>query len=287
MAVMDQDRPVTVVTGASSGIGFAAARGLAQAGHRVIALGRDPERIAEKKAELAKAAPADAVDWVQADFASMADVDKAAAAIAGLTDHIDILVNNAGGLLDRRIATPDGLEATFAINHLAPFLLTARLMPQLEAAKQAHVIAVSSIGHTMIDDMVWDDLQLEDDFDAFKAYAQSKLANVLFTRELARRTAGKGIIASAVHPGMVTSRFPLSGGAQVIEGYRQAEQAGHTVSEEQGADTIMWLATDAGNALPSGGYFADRSRVDPSAAAQDATSATRLWEISEQLAGLR
>jgi len=287
MAVMDQDRPVTVVTGASSGIGFAAARGLAQAGHRVIALGRDPERIAEKKAELAKAAPADAVDWVQADFASMADVDKAAAAIAGLTDHIDILVNNAGGLLDRRIATPDGLEATFAINHLAPFLLTARLMPQIEAAKQAHVIAVSSIGHTMIDDMVWDDLQLEDDFDAFKAYAQSKLANVLFTRELARRTAGKGIIASAVHPGMVTSRFPLSGGAQVIEGYRQAEQAGHTVSEEQGADTIMWLATDAGNALPSGGYFADRSRVDPSAAAQDATSATRLWEISEQLAGLR
>ena len=287
MAVMDQDRPVTVVTGASSGIGFAAARGLAQAGHRVIALGRDPERIAEKKAELAKAAPADAVDWVRADFASMADVDKAAAAIAGLTDHIDVLVNNAGGLLDRRIATPDGLEATFAINHLAPFLLTARLMPQLEAAKQAHVIAVSSIGHTMIDDMVWDDLQLEDDFDAFKAYAQSKLANVLFTRELARRTAGKGIIASAVHPGMVTSRFPLSGGAQVIEGYRQAEQAGHTVSEEQGADTVVWLATDAANALPSGGYFADRSRVDPSAAAKDATSAKRLWEISEQLAGLR
>ena len=287
MAVMDQERPVTVVTGASSGIGFAAARALAQAGHRVIALGRDPERIAEKKAELAKAAPADAVDWVRADFASMADVDKAAAAIAGLTDHIDILVNNAGGLLDRRIATPDGLEATFAINHLAPFLLTARLMPQLEAAKQAHVIAVSSIGHTMIEDMVWDDLQLEDDFDAFKAYAQSKLANVLFTRELARRTAGKGIIASAVHPGMVTSRFPLSGGAQVIEGYRQAEQAGHTVSEEQGADTVVWLATDAANALPSGGYFADRSRVDPSAAAQDATSATRLWEISEQLAGLR
>ena len=217
----------------------------------------------------------------------MADVDKAAAAIAGLTDHIDILVNNAGGLLDRRIATPDGLEATFAINHLAPFLLTARLMPQLEAAKQAHVIAVSSIGHTMIEDMVWDDLQLEDDFDAFKAYAQSKLANVLFTRELARRTAGKGIIASAVHPGMVTSRFPLSGGAQVIEGYRQAEQAGHTVSEEQGADTVVWLATDAANALPSGGYFADRSRVDPSAAAKDATSAKRLWEISEQLAGLR
>ena len=287
MAVMDQERPVTVVTGASSGIGFAAARALAQAGHRVIALGRDPERIAEKKAELAKAAPADAVDWVRADFASMADVDKAAAAIAGLTDHIDILVNNAGGLLDRRIATPDGLEATFAINHLAPFLLTARLMPQLEAAKQAHVIAVSSIGHTMIEDMVWDDLQLEDDFDAFKAYAQSKLANVLFTRELARRTAGKGIIASAVHPGMVTSRFPLSGGAQVIEGYRQAEQAGHTVSEEQGADTVVWLATDAGNALPSGGYFADRSRVDPSAAAKDATSAKRLWEISEQLAGLR
>lgn len=287
MAVMDQERPVTVVTGASSGIGFAAARALAQAGHRVIALGRDPERIAEKKAELAKAAPTDAVDWVRADFASMADVDKAAAAITGLTDHIDVLVNNAGGLLDRRIATPDGLEATFAINHLAPFLLTARLMPQLEAAKQAHVIAVSSIGHTMIEDMVWDDLQLEDDFDAFKAYAQSKLANVLFTRELARRTAGKGIIASAVHPGMVTSRFPLSGGAQVIEGYRQAEQAGHTVSEEQGADTVVWLATDAGNALPSGGYFADRSRVDPSAAAKDATSAKRLWEISEQLAGLR
>lgn len=277
-------RPVTVVTGASSGVGYAAAEALARQGQRVIALGRDPQRIADKGAELAEAVPDNPVDWIQADFASLAEVERAAGEIARLTDRIDILVNNAGGHLDRRIVTVDGLEATFAINHLAPFLLTARLAPLLEAADRAQMIAVSSIGHTMIFDMVWDDLMLEHNFDPFTAYCQSKLANVLFAREFARRN--PGMISSAVHPGMVASRFALSAGPQVVAHYRAAEKQGQTVSEEEGADTIVWLAIDPAQALPSGGYFAERQRVEPSAAAQSNESLQRLWAISESLTGL-
>jgi len=278
-----QDRKVAVVTGATSGIGFAAAHGLASQGFHVIATGRNPERITEKGAELIADIPDALVDWVTADFSAMREVARAASNITAISGQVDVLVNNAGLLIDKRIVTEDGLETMFAVNHLAGFLLTTRLLPALRRSARGHIIGVSSIGHTMISDIEWSDLQMERNFSHLKAYFQSKLGNVLFTRELARRLSNENIIASAVHPGMVASRFPLTGGEHTIATYKAAEESGEALTSEQGADTIVWLANNPDAALPSGGYFTERKRVLPSEAAQNPSSAERLWEMSEQL----
>lgn len=280
---MSQDR-TAVISGASAGIGLAAACGLAQQGFRLIAMGRDPGRTAIAKARLAGLGAK--VDWIEADLASLEETRRVAAAIAALTDRIDLLVNNAGALLDDRYVTVDGFEKTFAVNHLSPFLLTHLLAPQVVAADNPHIITVSSIGHTYIDDMRWDDLQLEQDFAAGPAYFQSKLANILFTRELAHRY-GDALIASAVHPGFVGSNFPASASPETQKHYADAVANGTALTNEQGADTILWLADNPGDAVPSGGYFHERRRIDPSPAAQSDAGAARLWEISERLTGLK
>jgi NAD(P)-dependent dehydrogenase (short-subunit alcohol dehydrogenase family) len=249
-------------------------------------MGRDPARIAEKDRAIRAAAPQATLDWVTADFSSMAEVRRAVAEIGKLTQRIDVLVNNAGLMLAERSVTPDGFETTFAVNHLAPFLLTTGLLPLLQRGR-THIINVSSFGHTMIDDMRWDDLQMAQDYGALPAYAQTKLANVLFTRELAQRFAADGIVASAVHPGFVYSRFHLTGGANAIAVYETGKAKGTALTEDQGADTVVWLATTREAALPSGGYFAERQRKEISPAAQNPASPRRLWEISERLTGLR
>jgi NAD(P)-dependent dehydrogenase (short-subunit alcohol dehydrogenase family) len=272
---------IAVITGASSGIGFETAKALAREGWRVIALGRDDHRIAQSKAGLAEAGHS--AEWLQADFAALSDVRRVAADIAAITDRVDLLVNNAGLLLDGRQETTDGMEKTFQVNHIAAFHLTNLLIKALAASKAPHVITVSSIGHSMIEDIRWDDIMLEREFRAVDAYAQSKLANVLFTRELASRAANRNIVASAVHPGMVASRFPDGADEHTRQYYAEAERRGTALTSEQGADTIVWLAADRERALPSGGYFFERKRVDPSLAAQDDKSARRLWEISARL----
>jgi len=278
------DRQVAVVTGATSGIGLETARALAREGMRIIALGRDDTRIANAAKDLETEGLT--AQWVKADLSSIAQTHAAAAKIADITDRIDILVNNAGGLLDTRHVTADGLEAMFQVNHLAPYILTLDLLPQLKRSSAPHVITVSSIGHSMIDDLHWDDLQMEISFLPIAAYAQSKLANILFTRELAARHKADGIVASAVHPGLVASRFPESAGVETQTYYAAAEKGGEALTSAQGADTIVWLAMDRDRALPSGGYFHVRERVEPSAAAQSEEGAKRLWDISARLASL-
>jgi len=272
---------IVVVTGATAGIGLVTALNLASAGMRVVALGRNPARIDAADASIRAAVTEPDLHWICADFASLAEVRRASDEIGGVCDRIDILINNAGNQLVDRNMTVDGFEMTYQVNHLAPFLMTARLLPSLMRSERPQVITLSSVGHSMIEDMVWDDLQLENDFSAFKAYAQSKLANVLFTRELARRTAATGLVASAVHPGLVASDFPNKSDAYVRDYYRDALARGEALTTEQGADTVVWLAQDAGNGTPSGGYFHARERIAPSAAASDPTSAERLWAISE------
>jgi len=278
------DKPVAVVTGATSGIGLETARALAREGMRVIALGRDEARITSAAKEFE--AEGLTAQWVNADLSSIAQTHAAAARIAEIVDRIDILVNNAGSLLDTRHVTADGLETMFQVNHLAPYILTLDLLPQLKRSSVPHVITVSSIGHSMIDDLHWDDLQMEISFLPITAYAQSKLANILFTRELAARHAADGIVASAVHPGLVASRFPESAGVETRTYYAAAEKSGEALTSAQGADTIVWLAMDRDRALPSGGYFHERKRVEPSPAAQSEEGAKRLWDISARLSSL-
>lgn len=275
-------QPVVVITGASSGIGKASAAEFARMGWHVIATGRDPARCDAAEAELRAFGK---VDFLRGDFAEMADVRRVASEIAALTDKVHVLVNNAGGIRDGLYLSSEGLESTFAANHLAPFLLTRELLPLLERAGQdsppgtVRVIAVSSLAHEQAKAMHWDDLMMLDDFATGPAYCQAKLANLLFTRELASRLADKGITAQAMHPGKVGSNF-WSHGEASLQAYGKGQDL---VSPEQSARTIVWLATAPEAGTNGGRYFHNLAEIPAAPQALDDAAATRLWQESERI----
>ena len=282
---IDANRRVALVTGASSGIGKSTVIKLVELGWQVIGVGRDPQRSAAAEAEIAAAARDDGFTMVRADFTLMADVKRVADEAGSRTGRLDVLINNAGGVRDRQVITAEGTEATFAANHLAPFLLTRKLMPLLKASAAGQppgttrVIAVSSSAHRVIEGLNWDDLQSLGDFHASLAYCRAKLANILFTRELARRADPDEIVAQAMHPGVVASNFASHGDAAM-----QAHMAAApTVSPDEPAETLAWLATDPEGGRNSGRYFYRKVEETPSEAAQDHAAATRLWAESEAL----
>lgn len=280
---IETDRPIAVVTGASAGIGRCTARGLLERGWQVIGVGRDPDRCAAAAAELSAAArDGRGFALLRADFTLMADVARVAAEIRARVPRVDALINNAGGVRDRRIVTAEGTEATFAANHLAPFLLTRELMPLLRAGRSARVIAVSSSAHRISRGLDFDDLQSLNRFHPTAAYGRAKLANILFTRELARR-APAGVVAQAMHPGVVASNFATHGD----ETMRAHMAAAQTVPPAEPAETLVWLAADAEGGREGGRYFHRKAEETPSAVALDEESAARLWTESEKLlAGL-
>ena len=282
------DRPVAVVTGASSGIGKSTAGRLAALGWQVIGVGRDRQRCAAAEPEIAAAARAGGgCAMLRADFTVMAEVTRVADEIASRTARLDVLINNAGGVRDRQIITAEGTEATFAANHLAPFLLTRELMPLLEVSAASRppgttrVIAVSSSAHRVVEQLDWDDLQGFNQSHPTLLYCRAKLANILFTRELARRVRPAGIAAQAMHPGAVASNFASHGDAAM-----QAHMAAApTVAPDEPAETLAWLATDPEGGRDSGRYFYRKAEETPAGAAQDAAAAARLWRETEALLG--
>jgi NAD(P)-dependent dehydrogenase (short-subunit alcohol dehydrogenase family) len=283
---LDANRPVAVVTGASSGIGKSTARNLVALGWRVVGVGRDPQRSAAAAAEIAAAARGGACfTMVRGDFTLMAEVKRVADEVESRTSSLDVLINNAGGVRDRRIITAEGTEATFAANYLAPFLLTRELMPLLKNTApnlppgSTRVIAVSSSAHRAIDGLDWDDLQSLGTFHPAAAYGRAKLANILFTRELARREGPAGIVAQAMHPGRVASNF-ASHGDEAMQAYMAAAD---TVSPDEPAETLAWLATEPEGGRDSGRYFYRKEEETPAEAAQDPAAATRLWAETETL----
>jgi retinol dehydrogenase 12 len=272
-----------VVTGASSGIGSAAAVELARLGADVVPVGRDAGRLAQTAAQIRKANPAATPEPLQAEFASLDEVRRLADELLRRHSRIDVLVNNAGLVSGRRSVTPDGNETTFAVNHLAPFLLTNLLMERLRSSSPSRIVTTSSDAHRsgLID---LDDLQGERRWSSWKAYSNSKLANVLFTRALARRLEGTQVSANCLHPGVIRTRLGRSSGGLFGAGWRVAGLFFR--SARRGAATIVHLAASEEGGRVSGGYFVESRLATPSLQAQDDELGERLWQASERLTGL-
>ena len=274
------DRRVVVITGGSDGIGAAAARVLARRGDRIVLVGRSPGKTRSVAAEIG-------AESHVADFASLDQVRELAAGLVRQHPRVDVLVNNAGLIAGaQRTVTDDGHELTFQVNHLAPFLLTVLLRGPLSAAR-ASVITTSSRAGTARDARVNPaDLDMADGYDGLRAYKASKLANVLFTRELARRWQPLGVSAAAMHPGMVRSQWGRSGPV-AVRAVMNSPLRLALRSPERGADTIVWLATTVpGQGWRSGGYFANRKPATPSPLAENTHLAERLWDRSISMCGL-
>jgi NAD(P)-dependent dehydrogenase (short-subunit alcohol dehydrogenase family) len=276
-----------VITGGNAGIGKETAVALARAGWRVLITSRDSPRGAAARDEIRARSATDTTDVVALDLADLASVRRSAAEVLARAAQIDALVNNAGLLLQRRRVTVDGFEETFGVNHLGHFLLTNLLLERLRANPGgARVVVVASQAHRLARGMRFDDLHAERGYRAFPVYAHSKLANLLFTRELARRESGTGVTANASHPGWVDSRFGRDGDTNRV--FEVATRIGSlfAVSAEAGARTSVYLASAPELEGVTGGYFTRCRAIEPSAAARDDGAARRLWEVSERLVAL-
>jgi NAD(P)-dependent dehydrogenase (short-subunit alcohol dehydrogenase family) len=273
-----------LVTGATSGIGQETALRLATLGATVILLARDAVRGATAKAEIQSREPLARVEVMTADLSSLSQVRRVAAEILAQRDRLDVLVNNAGVISPGRQLTPDGLETTFATNHLGPFLLTSLLRELLERSAPARVVTVSSAAHKQVRAIPWDDLPRGAQSGQGQAYPLSKLANILFTAELARRLSGTGVTANCLHPGFV--RTALGREVTGVLGAIMPLALRLVPGPATGARTPVYLASSPEVAGVTGGYFAKCRPVQPSALARDDQAAARLWALSEDLTGL-
>ena len=269
-----------VVTGATRGIGRHTALALARLGADLVLVVRDGGR-GEAVAEELRAAGAPTAEVVVADFAALDEVRRAGETITSRHGAVDVLVNNAGAYFATRQLTKDGYEASFATNHLASFLLTKVLRPALERGDRARIVNVASDAHYR-GTLDLDDPMGEKRFDGWRAYCASKLANVLFTAELARRLAGTKVTANAVHPGVVASGFAQNNDKGVIALFFKVA-APLLLSEEKGARTSIHVASSPEVGGVTGAYFARSKPKKPSREARDEAKAARLWDVSEEL----
>jgi NAD(P)-dependent dehydrogenase (short-subunit alcohol dehydrogenase family) len=271
-----------VITGATSGIGLITAERLARQGARLVLVGRDPARGEAALARIKARAPRAEASMHYADLSRLDGLRTLAAGLNALS-RIDVLINNAGAMFWRRQVTADGLERTFALNHMAYFVLTALLRDKLASAS-ARVVNVASDAHrgARLD---FGDLQSAHGYSGMRAYSRSKLCNILFTRELARRLSGTGVTANCLHPGFVNSRFGDNNPGLVGLGTRIAKQL-FAIPPERGAETPVYLASSPDLEGKTGGYYEKCALTTPSREAQDDATARRLWDESARIAGL-
>ena len=301
-----------VITGATGGIGLAAAEALYRLGALLSIVARSEERAAEAVGRIQAAAtsgdtdavpydaegvpdaavgaPHDAggpepapVDVFLADLSSQAEVTRLAAELLARYPRIDVLINNAGAMFTRRRLTADGIEATWALNHLAPFLLTELLVDHLKQHPPARIITTSSDAHRR-EHIPFDDLSAQRSYRGFRRYGQTKLANIAFTAELARRLEGSGVTANCYHPGLVATGWNRNNGRMADLGMKLIRPFSRT--PEKGAETLVWLADSPEAAGYNGAYFFDQAPVAPSREAQNVEVARRLWSISRDQTGL-
>jgi retinol dehydrogenase 12 len=282
------DGKVAVITGGNSGIGKETAVELAHMGAHVIIAARNPTKAAAAISEIKQRVPDGMVEHLPLDLASFASVRAFADTFKSRFNQLDVLANNAGGTLAKRSVTEDGHETQFQVNHLSHYLLTRLLMDQLAAAPAARVINVSSMGHAYarggldFDDLDWEHRK----YRGFLVYCATKLANVLFTRELARRVEDTKITANAVHPGFVGSNFGREGDMGSLIGLGMLIVRPFSINSSKGAHTSVYLASSPDVEGITGQYFYKCEVVKPSNAALDDAAATRLWDVSAELTGL-
>jgi len=280
---MDLEGKICVITGATSGIGKVAAEQLAGMGARMVVVARDPARGQAVLARLSAAAPNVAHSLHVGDLSRIGEVKRVAADIAAAEPRIDMLINNAGALYSSRKLTEDGLERHFATNHMAYMVLTHGLRERLFASAPTRVINTASEAHRSAH-LAFDDLQFANGFNGITAYNRSKLCNILYTRELARRWAGTGVTVNCFHPGFVATRFGDQAGGPLAIAVWIAKR--FAISPEKGARTLVYLASSPEVANVSGEYFVKNRLVAPSAAAADDAAARRLWAETARLTGL-
>ena len=286
MGASDMSGKTVVVTGANSGIGLETAAELAQAGARTVLTARDPARGQAAVAEVQRRAGRDDVSLVVFDLASLPSVRTGAAEILERCDRIDVLVNNAGLVLSKRQETEDGFEATFAINHLGPFLLTRLLLDRITESAPARIVNVSSTAHQGARrGLDFDDLQARRRYRGMQVYSRSKLANIYFTTELARRLAGTNVTANCLHPGTVATGYARDGDATGVLAFGVRVIKPFVLTPAQGARTSVYLASSPEVGDVTGEYFVKCKAHRTSKVARDPDAARKLWEMSEEMAG--
>jgi NAD(P)-dependent dehydrogenase (short-subunit alcohol dehydrogenase family) len=269
-----------VITGATSGIGAVAARTLAARGARILLIARDDARGEQMLRHLQALNPEAAHGLYLADLSRLEEMQRTGRAIAAAESRIDVLMNNAGMISFSNERTVDGLEVMFATNHMSYFVITSLLLERLRAAPGARIVSTASEAHrgrTL-------DFERLGRGNGTRGYGVTKLCNILFTRELARRIAGTGVTANCLHPGFVATRFGDNSRGAVRMGFQVAKRL-FAIRPEQGAETLVFLASAAEVANETGGYYVRRARTEPSREACNEADARRLWELSERLAG--
>ncbi|MDE2184009.1 MAG: SDR family oxidoreductase, partial [Alphaproteobacteria bacterium] len=273
-----------VITGATSGIGEVAAIELARRGARIAFVARSPFRADALIPRLTTVNPGAAHAVYHADLSRLSEMKRIAGQIAATEPRIDVLINNAGAMFARREATADGLEMTFATNHLAYFVVTNLLLERLKATPGARIVSTASGAHKS-GKLNFDDLQSEKSYAGFRVYGTSKLCNILFTRELARRLDGSGVTANCLHPGFVATHFGDNNDGLLGFGVGVVKKLA-AITPEEGAKTIVYLASSPEVAGKSGGYFYKCAPVTPNVAAQNDADAKRLWDVSVKITGV-
>jgi NAD(P)-dependent dehydrogenase (short-subunit alcohol dehydrogenase family) len=281
---MNMSGKICLVTGATNGIGKAAARALAQMGATVVIVGRDAQKAAQVTEEIRTVSGNQNVDWLLADLSSQQEVRRLADEFKRRYPQLHVLLNNAGGTFTNRQLSVDGIEMTFALNHLAYFLLTNLLLDMLKASAPARVINVSSDAHSG-GKIEFDNLQGERSYSSFGPYGNSKLANILFTIELARRLEGTGVTVNALHPGLTSTGFGKNNPGFFMKVMRAVIPL-VARSPEKGAATSIYLASSPEVQGMTGKYFVDCKVTQPSAPAADTTVARKLWDVSAEMVHL-
>ncbi len=279
---MDTKGKTILITGATSGIGKATAKGLAELGASLIIAGRDRERCEKTIEEIRSVNPGIEISYFLADLSSLKEIRELAEEVKKNYNKLDVLINNAGSIFDGRKTSADGYEYTFAFDHLSPFLLTGLLLDLLKKGAPSRIITVSSSAHRS-GKIAFDDLMLEQSYSSFRAYSQAKIANVLFTYELARRLEGKDITSNALHPGVVNTHF-----GNEFKGVLKALMKlmrPFFISPEKGAETSIYLASSQEVQGMTGRYFMKKKPVKSAPLTYDLKTAEKLWKVSEELTG--